>query len=92
MLEFRGIELVDTIFEAGPLVDHYHLLHLFCVLLLAQGIFRITLKTHTGECNLAAALGAPGLNRTDYLRVTNPAHRQQCFRSVFGGKCGNRTH
>ena len=25
--------------------------------------------------------GAPGLNRTDYLRVTNPAHRQQCFRS-----------
>ena len=23
--------------------------------------------------------GAPGENRTHYLRVTNPAHRQQCF-------------
>ena len=26
--------------------------------------------------------GASGLNRTDCLRVTNPAHRQQCFRGI----------
>lgn len=27
--------------------------------------------------------GAFGLNRTDYPRVTNPVHRQQCFKSLF---------
>jgi len=30
--------LVDTIFEAGPLIDHYHLLHCVYVLLLALRI------------------------------------------------------
>ena len=33
------LNLVDTIFEDGPLVDHYHLLHCILVLLLVPGIF-----------------------------------------------------
>lgn len=27
-------------------------------------------------------VGSSGPNRTDYLRVTNPAHRQQCFEGM----------
>ena len=35
------------------------------------------------RCATVELIGALGPNRTDYLRVTNPAHRQQCFKSVL---------
>jgi hypothetical protein len=37
-------------------------------------------------------IGAPGENRTPYLRVTNPLHRQQCFWSrILGAGDRDRT-
>ena len=44
--------------------------------------FRLMRPAKTTSSLSRYKTGAPGLNRTDYPRVTSPVHRQQCFRGI----------